>query len=503
MRARKCALWLVWYLLALTSAPASALDPAEEAFENASPSVVVVETLDATGTVVVFGSGVVIAPGEVITNCHVLKDGVTWRVRKAEDLSPAYVRFYDEARDLCQLLATRVASFTRPVRGLVAFDDLKVGRRVYAIGGPRGLELSLSEGIISALRNDGGSIQLIQTTASISPGSSGGGLFDREGRLVGITTFLLKDSQNLNFAVPANWVLDLPSRQADLIEWQRKLQEHKRAAAAAQLRRENELRRLRADPRPEPTIAPRPMPQVEAPRPEARPEPVLLPKVEAPKVESRFEPRPMVRAEPRAEPTIAARPAPQVLAPRREACPEACPEPIIQARPQPRPEPQPVVRAQSQPETRPQPRPEVTYEARADPSPSAPVTAPAPTESASPPVAVAPLPMAPKQTSVDENALLRRFAGEISRILGKSVSERDYPLLARQSGWQGTAEVRLQIGADGKVKNVLVGRSSGYDLLDQRAVEMVRQIRLPNVPLAFRAREFTVTIPITFALKNS
>jgi protein TonB len=111
--------------------------------------------------------------------------------------------------------------------------------------------------------------------------------------------------------------------------------------------------------------------------------------------------------------------------------------------------------------------------------------------------------MAPKQTNVDENALLRRFADEISRSLGKSVSERDYPRLARQKGWQGTAEIRLQIGADGKVKNVLVGRSSGYELLDQRAVELVRQIRLPNVPSAFRAREFTVTVPITFALKNS
>ncbi len=72
-----------------------------------------------------------------------------------------------------------------------------------------------------------------------------------------------------------------------------------------------------------------------------------------------------------------------------------------------------------------------------------------------------------------------------------------------QKGWQGTAEIRLQIGADGKVKNVLVGRSSGYELLDQRAVELVKQMRLPNVPSAFRAREFTVTVPITFALKNS
>jgi protein TonB len=113
------------------------------------------------------------------------------------------------------------------------------------------------------------------------------------------------------------------------------------------------------------------------------------------------------------------------------------------------------------------------------------------------------LPVAPKQASVDENALLRRFADEISRVLGKSVSEHDYPRLARQNGWQGTAEVRLQIGADGKIKDVLLGRSSGYELLDQRAVELVRRSPLPKVPAAFRAREFSVTVPITFALRNS
>ena len=66
--------------------------------------------------------------------------------------------------------------------------DLKVGDPVYAVGAPLGLELSLSEGIVAQLR--GGPPPLIQTTAAISPGSSGGGLFDRDGRLVGLTTFL-------------------------------------------------------------------------------------------------------------------------------------------------------------------------------------------------------------------------------------------------------------------------------------------------------------------------
>ena len=83
-------------------------------------------------------------------------------------------------------------------------DRLKVGDPVYAVDAPQGLELSLSEGIISQLRG-GHPHPIIQTTVAISPGSSGGGLFTAKGELVGITTFYLKDGQSLNFALPVEW----------------------------------------------------------------------------------------------------------------------------------------------------------------------------------------------------------------------------------------------------------------------------------------------------------
>jgi len=75
-----------------------------------------------------------------------------------------------------------------------------------------GLELSISEGIVAQLR--GGPPPLIQTTAAISFGSSGGGLFDREGRLVGITTFGLRGGQSLNFELPVEWIGEVkPGRE--------------------------------------------------------------------------------------------------------------------------------------------------------------------------------------------------------------------------------------------------------------------------------------------------
>ncbi len=86
-----------------------------------------------------------------------------------------------------------------------------MGEPVYAVGAPQGLELSLSEGIVSQLR--GGPPPLIQTTVAISQGSSGGGLFNAEGELVGITTFYLKEGQSLNFALPVEWIGEVAGKK--------------------------------------------------------------------------------------------------------------------------------------------------------------------------------------------------------------------------------------------------------------------------------------------------
>lgn len=168
----------------------------------------VVESLDAQGKVTAFGSGVVIAPGRVITNRHVIEDGASFRVEHDGKKWPAKLVNVDSDHDLAEL---SVAGLAAPVVTVRDSSKLAVGEKVYAIGAPEGLELTISEGLISGLRDfDKG--RVIQTSAAISPASSGGGLFDAEGRLVGITTFYLKEGQSLNFALPAEWTLAL-SRQ--------------------------------------------------------------------------------------------------------------------------------------------------------------------------------------------------------------------------------------------------------------------------------------------------
>jgi S1-C subfamily serine protease len=121
---------------------------------------------------------------------------------------------WDVQRDLCQL---EVQGAVAPSVPLGSSSAAAVGQPAYAIGHPKGLDLTLSAGLVSSLRrNSAGQLVLIQTSAAISGGSSGGGLFNEEGELLGLTTIasIAGDAQNLNFAIPADWIRDLPRRHA-------------------------------------------------------------------------------------------------------------------------------------------------------------------------------------------------------------------------------------------------------------------------------------------------
>lgn len=196
-------------MMALASLPAAAMPP-QELFSKLAPSIYFVYGVDTDEKRRSQGSGVVVAPQRVVTNCHVIQGANFVYVRKENVIYVARrVEHADASRDICQL---EVPNLNAPVVELGAAKELKVGQKVFALGNPKGLEVTLSDGLVSALRGPDGKEQVIQTTAPISAGSSGGGLFDEEGRMVGITTFLARGGQNLNFAVPAEWVREIPER---------------------------------------------------------------------------------------------------------------------------------------------------------------------------------------------------------------------------------------------------------------------------------------------------
>jgi hypothetical protein len=209
-------------LAAAVSGPAAALTP-EELYERLSPSIFVVHTLDGQGRRLALGSGVVVGREQVITNCHVLRQASGIAISRGNVSYGAELEFPDAERDLCQL---KVKELTAPPVPLGALATVKTGQRVYAIGAPRGLELTLTEGIVSSLRGgDDDSQPLIQTSAAILGGSSGGGLFDASGKLIGITTFKMRGEQQFNLAVPVDWVREVPQRGKDALAKRKELEE--------------------------------------------------------------------------------------------------------------------------------------------------------------------------------------------------------------------------------------------------------------------------------------
>ncbi len=196
-----------WFLIPALVSQAAAAKPPEQIFQQASQSVVVIHSYDSEGNSINQGGGVVTAKELVTTNCHVIDDAARIDVHHQLQVFTATPAAENRDRDLCQL---NVPKLNAPRASLYA-GRLRVGQRVYAIGAPEGLELTLTEGLISSVREFEGS-QYIQTSAAISQGSSGGGLFDSEGRLIGITAFFISEGQNLNFALPAGWIVELAAR---------------------------------------------------------------------------------------------------------------------------------------------------------------------------------------------------------------------------------------------------------------------------------------------------
>jgi TonB family protein len=114
---------------------------------------------------------------------------------------------------------------------------------------------------------------------------------------------------------------------------------------------------------------------------------------------------------------------------------------------------------------------------------------------------------APRQEAEDDSDVIKKFGLSISRRVGKTVNDkghdRVYPRLARERKWEGVTQVAVEYNG-GKPKSPRIAKSSGFPLLDQRAVELVQEV-LPEMtpPTALRKRsQFTVTLPIVFKLQD-
>jgi serine protease Do len=198
--------------------PTTGLNPAQIA-ERALPSIVLIKVGNELGTgFVVWGDG------RIATNLHVIASG-----RSATVVLPDGREFHDVAvmaadaeRDLAVI---RVGVTGLPPLRLGDSRKVKAGEAVVAIGHPLGLGNTVSNGLISAVRELGPQLTLLQISAPIAPGSSGGPLFNDRGEVIGIATLYATEGQNLNFGVPVAYLkpLLLSEKAVPLAEFVRML----------------------------------------------------------------------------------------------------------------------------------------------------------------------------------------------------------------------------------------------------------------------------------------
>lgn len=174
-----------------------------EIVSKAKAAVLKITADDATGKPLRFGTGFFISnDGELVTNRHVIEDANAVTAETASGASYICEGVLLKPKDL-DLVVLKFKA--RGVEKLVFGDASRIteGQKVVVIGNPEGLEGTISEGIIAAIRDNP---HLIQITAPISPGSSGSPVLDETGQVIGIATLAFKEGQNLNFAIPANEV---------------------------------------------------------------------------------------------------------------------------------------------------------------------------------------------------------------------------------------------------------------------------------------------------------
>lgn len=168
-----------------------------------------VKIFDDKGDLIASGSGFNIQENGVIaTNFHVISGAVTIKCTfdNNSTYEVDYVLNYNESKDIALLHLKDGKNL--PVLRLSDSDGIELAEDVLAIGNPMELQNTVSDGIVSGRRRFFG-IDFIQTTASISPGSSGGPLFNMSGNVIGITSMTLSGAQNINFAIPINYVKEL------------------------------------------------------------------------------------------------------------------------------------------------------------------------------------------------------------------------------------------------------------------------------------------------------
>jgi tetratricopeptide (TPR) repeat protein len=180
--------------------------------KRVKPAVVAIATYDATGEALMTGSGFFLRPGQVVTNLHVIRGAVRAEIKTLDGKGKVFpvsgTLAVDEEGDLALLSVDM--PLERAARSTELAKELPdEGETIFVIGNPLKLEGSVSDGIVSAVREVPNSYRIIQITAPISHGNSGSPVFNLKGEVLGVVTVKVTNGQNINLAIAAARVAEL------------------------------------------------------------------------------------------------------------------------------------------------------------------------------------------------------------------------------------------------------------------------------------------------------
>ena len=174
------------------------------------PSTVIIFAYDDKGEFLKLGSGFFISQnGDVITNYHVLEGAESAEVKTSDEKTYTIsdIVAVDEKNDIIRLSVNIPSKYVLPLS--LSETTPEIGERIIVYGSPLGLENTVSDGIVSAIRDIPDYGRIIQITAPISPGSSGSPVLNLRGEVIGIATFQIIEGQNINFAIPSERIASL------------------------------------------------------------------------------------------------------------------------------------------------------------------------------------------------------------------------------------------------------------------------------------------------------
>jgi hypothetical protein len=208
MKSQNKIFYSLLFSLILCYSPILAQESLPDLIERIKPAVVKVIVYDSSGERITTGSGFYVALNKIITNKHVIESAYRIEIQTFDNKIFSIVKKTNAENSDLSLLQSSIENTT--ITPLVISRTIpRQGDKIVVVGSPLGLSGSISDGLVSAFRALKEEGNLLQITASISPGSSGSPVLDMSGQVVGVATLNVPGGQSLNFAIPSERIISL------------------------------------------------------------------------------------------------------------------------------------------------------------------------------------------------------------------------------------------------------------------------------------------------------